>query len=248
MIDFLLSPLSWILFAIAGWACASRLRRCRRFAQRACIALAFAAILGATPLGANLLVAPLERAVPSNCTAAASMPIVVLAGGSDRRAEDALDAGALGVASLRRLLAASGAWHATPERRLVIAGGPAFAGALADSLLMRTLAQSLGVPAPMIDVETASTDTWENAQGVAALLAPPQRIVLVTSALHMPRARFAFERAGFEVCALPTDPRWRDFGLPGYLIPQLDAASKTRAALHEWVGLAWYHLLAWKQG
>ena len=248
MIDFLLSPLSWLLIALAAWACASRLQRGRRFAQRVGLAFACAGLLGATPLGANLLVGPLERAAASNCTVAASTPIVVLAGGSERETGDPLEAGALGVASLRRLLAASAAWHAAPERRLVIAGGPAFAGALADSALMRTLAQSLGVPASMIEIETASTDTWQNARGVATMLAPPRRIVLVTSALHMPRARFAFEQAGFEVCMLPTDPRWRDFGLPGYLIPQLDAASKTRAALHEWVGFAWYHVLAWKQG
>ena len=68
----------------------------------------------------------------------------------------------------------------------------------------------------------------------------PRRLVLVTSAMHMPRSRLALGRAGFDVCPVPADSRRIAFGLPGYLIPGSSALDKTEAALHELVGLAYY--------
>ena len=36
-------------------------------------------------------------------------------------------------------------------------------------------------------------------------------------------------------------------GGPSYLWPQVSAIGKTEDALHELVGLAWYHVLDWRQ-
>ena len=54
-------------------------------------------------------------------------------------------------------------------------------------------------------LETASRDTWENAQLLAPLLQKDsvQRIALVTDAWHMPRSVTAFELAGFIVTPAP---------------------------------------------
>ncbi|MBS0558366.1 MAG: YdcF family protein [Proteobacteria bacterium] len=243
---FLLSPFTWVLLAALGFLLAPCLRR-RRFVLTLASALALAGVLGAMPLGANLLVAPLENRVPenANCAAHAHATIVVLAGGSDRAARNLDDFAALTLASLRRTLAAVALWRSEPDATLVIAGGPAFFGAPADSALMRGFAITLAVPPQAIRIETTSANTWENAQSVAKLL-PPGPVTLVTSAMHMPRAEFALEHAGFTVCPFPTDRRFVAFGLPGYLLPQAGAAIKTEQALHEWVGLVYYHWLAWR--
>ncbi len=245
----LLSPLTWILIAGAWLPYALRNRRRRRWSSVLCILLGIAGVLGAMPLGANLLIESLEQRTPSNsdcASEAASETIVVLAGGSDRAALDASDVTALGVASLRRTLSAVALWRSRKAPALVIIGGPSFRGVAADSELMRTIAETMGVPADVIRIETTSQNTWENARGAAGLLNPPSRISLVTSAAHMPRAAFAFEHAGFRVCPCPTDSRFVAFGLPGYLVPQTSAAIKTTQALHEWVGLAYYHWLAFR--
>ena len=94
-------------------------------------------------------------------------------------------------------------------------------------------------------VEAGPTSTWENARALAvAAAAVPRRVVLITSAMHMPRARYAMARAGFEVCAIASRSRGCiPFGLPGYLIPRSSALVKTEAALHELVGLAYYRWL-----
>ena len=51
------------------------------------------------------------------------------------------------------------------------------------------------------------TNTAKEAAAVAALLRPmgADRVLLVTSAYHMPRARVLFERAGLRVHPFPVD-------------------------------------------
>ena len=63
------------------------------------------------------------------------------------------------------------------------------------------LALECGIPPEVILTGEEMWTTREEALGVKALLAPKgiRRILLVTGALHMRRARWLFERAGFEV-------------------------------------------------
>lgn len=94
--------------------------------------------------------------------------------------------------------------------------------------------------------EAASMDTAENAALSAALLktADIRRIVLVTHAFHMPRARRLFEQAGLEVIPAPTaffshqQSTWE----PIEFLPQAYALRTSYYALHEWLGLAWISL------
>ena len=68
------------------------------------------------------------------------------------------------------------------------------------------------------------------------------KILLVTHALHMPRAFRLFSDTGLEVIAAPTDfsstvtLRWTDFW------PSAEGRITSQSALHEIVGLAWYRL------
>ncbi|PWG74936.1 hypothetical protein DF186_15320, partial [Enterococcus hirae] len=54
-------------------------------------------------------------------------------------------------------------------------------------------------------LEERSRTTWENALFSAEMLraAGVERVVLVTSAAHMPRSRWCFEQNGIEVIAAP---------------------------------------------
>lgn len=249
MMALLLSPMSWVMAAMLALLLSRHLRRWRKLVLASAALLAVAGLFGVTPLGANLLVATLETSANAEsqaaCVATAPSVIVVLAGGADRVPSDGRDFSALSAASLRRLAAAVAVWREQPQRTLIIAGGRTFPGSPADSTLMQAFALALGVPADVVRVETRSTTTWENARNVVPL-SSTSRIWLVTSALHMRRARYAFAQAGFQTCPYPTDQRFVAFGLPGGLVPQAGAAMKSERALHEWVGLAYYHWLAWR--
>jgi hypothetical protein len=66
------------------------------------------------------------------------------------------------------------------------------------------LLEEWNVPSTAIQIEGGSINTHENAILSFQMLAPHsiRKILLVTSAMHMPRAAGAFRKAGFEVIAL----------------------------------------------
>lgn len=110
---------------------------------------------------------------------------------------------------------------------------------------MESYAQRMGVPRAAVSEERTSRTTWESARRLSRLQPKlPRRVVLITSAAHMPRAQYAMQEAGFQVCPLATDRRYLPFQLPGYLIPQRSALEKTEQALHEVAGLLYYRWLA----
>lgn len=244
---WLLSPLNWLLLALAFAWPAWRLRQRMPWVWPGCLALSVIALLTMTPLVANALLIRLEyldRVDPACATSPPSV-VVVLAGGIDRLPRDARDFEALGIASRRRLDSGLAYWRAAPGRELVITGGPPAAGQPAESQLMSAYALAAGVPFAAMRLETQATSTWQNAQGVARLqpaIAP--RIALATSAMHMARARLAFAAAGFGVCPLASDTRFTEFGLPEALLPRSSALRKSEAAIHEIVGWSYYWLRA----
>jgi uncharacterized SAM-binding protein YcdF (DUF218 family) len=106
------------------------------------------------------------------------------------------------------------------------------------------LLRDFGVPDHAVVVEGASRTTRENATGTARMLPPGARILLVTSARHMPRSVAAFEHAGLTVVPAPTDHVFRPgrpFSITA-LLPSPGALAMSTSVWHEWLGRAWYSL------
>lgn len=132
---------------------------------------------------------------------------------------------------------------------LVFTGGwsPSFPDTPTEGQVLATWAERWGVTPDRILVTGRVTNTEEEAAAVASLLAPldARRVLLVTSAFHMQRARVLFERAGLEAIPFPVDfqvsEAWR-FGftslLPGAGSLVLNEQS-LREALARTVYLAW---------
>jgi len=121
---------------------------------------------------------------------------------------------------------------------LVVSGGPRRRGRPSAAPAMRALAEQLGVAPERILVEQRSSTTAENAREVARLIGGDRErsILLVTSALHMRRAKLCFERQGFAVGAAP--------------VPVITGEPPVRASvvaqtLHEYLGLAYYRVAGW---
>ena len=128
---------------------------------------------------------------------------------------------------------------------LLVSGGSAYDGRTPEAVLMnRVLQQDLGGGAAWL--ETASTNTMENAEYSARLLQQHHinRIYLVTHAVHMRRALWAFERQGLDVTPAPTvygGYRLNETPVP-WIIPTLRALTWSRLALYEQLGMLWYDL------
>ncbi len=102
-----------------------------------------------------------------------------------------------------------------------------------------------GISPRRIVVEADSRNTWENAFESAKIIRARgwKRIVLVTSAFHMPRSVYCFRRAGIEVIPAPVDYyTFTEFPGPEALVPSSDGLAVSTIAVKEYVGLVAYFL------
>jgi len=107
------------------------------------------------------------------------------------------------------------------------------------------LYKSLGLPQEMFIGESKSRNTWENAKETAKLFSEEEKIersILVTSAYHMKRSVYCFEKNGISVIFAPTDykcDRGRKNDFFSY-VPSIDSLRNSWLALHEYIGLLYY--------
>ncbi|MBC7892898.1 MAG: YdcF family protein [Sphingobacteriaceae bacterium] len=106
-----------------------------------------------------------------------------------------------------------------------------------------------GVDSARILLESASRNTHENTQFTAQLLKQKRlggRLLLVTSALHMPRAAACFRKAGLTVTPYPVDFR---AGPPLVTVssfwPSVEALYQLNFLVHEWVGYLTYRMMGY---
>jgi uncharacterized SAM-binding protein YcdF (DUF218 family) len=202
--------------------------------------------------GSSFLVGPLEKMTTPllKPEAAGAQAIVVLAAGRLRSAGEYEGRDIPDHTALARLR-----YGAHLERRtglpLLVTGGNGGSGADQTKLDMRytkadamasALREDFGVPVRWI--ERRSRDTGENAIYSNVLLrqAGVKRILLVTDAMHMHRARGVFEREGLEVVEAPTMFVYNaNYGLSGWL-PSAEGMRRSWYATYELLGLAWYHI------
>lgn len=121
--------------------------------------------------------------------------------------------------------------------------------------LLAGYAKAMGVPADGIVTTGPVTSTAEEAGAVAALLrerrsAPADRgaaprVLLVTSAFHMARARRLFERAGLTVTPFPVDFQLSAGGGVNVtdLLPTAAALKQTEMAWREMYGRLFYFVV-----
>ncbi|WP_404788309.1 YdcF family protein [Altericista sp. CCNU0014] len=120
---------------------------------------------------------------------------------------------------------------------------------------IETLLKFIGIPQTAMLLERTSLNTHENAVNVKAILARERLdgpILLVTSAIHMPRSMAIFKKERMEAIAAPTDYLFDESpltqGLPDFvlkLLPDAEAIHQTTIALKEYVGMAVYRLRGW---
>jgi uncharacterized SAM-binding protein YcdF (DUF218 family) len=115
----------------------------------------------------------------------------------------------------------------------------------------------MGVPASAIIQESDSFNTYENAVNVRKILETRgiRRVLLVTSAMHMPRSLLIFKHQGIAAIPAPTDFLITDNDLQELqsspqaillnLLPDAERLHKFTRALKEYVGLLVYRLRGW---
>jgi uncharacterized SAM-binding protein YcdF (DUF218 family) len=224
--------------------------------NRAAVALILGAVIvlwlfSSLPL-AYWLVRSLERQYSPVTSFPQTSALVLLTGGEVAKApprlyDEVSDAGDR-ILYAGRLLAR----HAAP--RCIITGGTidflrSTEGSQAQAAF-HLLADCRGVDTSLVLLENRARNTYENGVYTKKLLDSlnlPASVILVTSAMHMPRSVAIFKKLGFTVYPAPVDYR-ADAPCPFkpiYFFPTSGGLDDASCALHEWYGIAAYRLLGW---
>ncbi|MBN1958697.1 MAG: YdcF family protein [Desulfuromonadales bacterium] len=133
-------------------------------------------------------------------------------------------------------------YRLNPSSKLIFTG---FKGLREDPLSypekLRELAVALGVPDSDILTFDGPRDTAEEAQLIAREF-PTASLVLVTSALHMPRALGLFHGAGLDPVPAPTEHRSKPT-TSWWLFPTAKNLAASEDWAHEGLGYLWARLM-----
>ena len=155
--------------------------------------------------------------------------------------------------------AADRVWHAARLYRadkapLVVASGgtlPWRNQRYREAPVMQSLLVDWGVPADSVLLESGSANTYENATYTAELMAKQglDRVLLVTSALHMRRALATFRSAGVTAHPVATDYQVVESEQTVLdVAPSAGALAGSTAAIREYVGYLVYDWRGWIAG
>ncbi|WP_456373527.1 YdcF family protein [Thiolapillus sp.] len=141
--------------------------------------------------------------------------------------------------SADRLFHAVALYRAGKAPLLLLTGGNA-EGYEPEAVSMQRILRAMGVPDNAMLLEKQSRNTRQNAFYSAAILRAhaARRILLVTSASHMQRAKFEFEKKGFAVFPAATD--YQVVQAPVSFLdwfPSAGALNQTTRAIKEYLGL-----------
>jgi uncharacterized SAM-binding protein YcdF (DUF218 family) len=100
----------------------------------------------------------------------------------------------------------------------------------------------LGIDMSRLRSEDASRNTWENAINSKPLLPAGGRVLLVTSAAHMPRAVGIFRKVGIDVVPYPVSYSVNQGDVWRFGLNLSDNMEKLDRAAHEYRGLLAYWL------
>lgn len=164
--------------------------------------------------------------------------IVVL--GSGHIADNRLpETSQIGCDSLYRLTEGMRLFNLLPDAKLVISGGIAY-DPVPNADLVKRVAISLGIPSERVITENRPRDTVQEARYLEPLLGK-ELFILVTSALHMPRAIDIFKGFGMQPIAAPTDYIQKQHAIetPMVIFPSATNFDLSRRIIYEWIGTIW---------
>lgn len=248
-ISRLVDPLFLLLIAIAAGLLLSRGPKAMRtrwvkIGRAAAWAGLITLWLLGTPLIANSLVRwtsmqPHDLHPELDATPPEQRVLVVIATGMDPDEHHVPAMERLSPAALERCIAASRIYKEYGFGRVIVSGRDPDVAAMEMTSGMADLLVALGVPRTSIMLESESLDTKENAlfstRMVHALKA--EKAVLVTSAIHMPRAMWHFDRAGLKVIPAPVKFQAPARRTLARFIPDSEALGRSQRLVHELFGL-----------
>ena len=180
----------------------------------------------------------LEDVPPAEAVVVLSGMINSLAGRSDRPEF---------LSSADRILVGEEILRSKRANYLVISGGSGLILQKGESeaVILNRWLERRGVASEQILIDADSRNTAENAIETAKIAKARgwKRVLLVTSAFHMPRSVLCFRKAGLEVVPVPADYyTFRESPGPEAWFPSMTSLELGTLAIKEYIGIAAYRL------
>lgn len=136
--------------------------------------------------------------------------------------------------------------HRAPR---ILLSGSALEGKTSEARIMARTMRQKGIPEAALLLENDGRNTYENALRTREMLAEHhlKTVLLVTSALHMPRAMAAFNAQGIQAVAAGLSPQIvvpDDYTIDKWT-PHLRSLEGSRAIIKEYLGMLAYWIRGW---
>ena len=113
-----------------------------------------------------------------------------------------------------------------------------------EGLILKDKAIELGVVENKILITEKVKNTYEESLEVLKLIPKGSSIILVTSAFHMERSKYLFEKQGFKVNPFPVDFKTSNTKLTILdIIPSVGALQNTSTFIRENIGRLYYRII-----
>lgn len=114
--------------------------------------------------------------------------------------------------------------------------------AFSQAISISNTAIALGVnESDIITIKLASNNTNGEAEAYFREFGKSNQLILVTDAIHMPRAMMLFRKVGLDPIPAPTNHLIKQGSVkdPFSWLPSISNINKMNAAMHEYLGMAW---------
>lgn len=237
----IIPPVSLFILYLLGYLIK---KRHPRVGRSLCASALLLLLVMSTSAGAWLLLTPLENleAPLTSSQNTGAQAIVLLSAGRQENNPEYAGQDIPDYIALGRLRYAAKLYRDT-GLPILVSGGLGSKPMQVDTLangLAHALEYEFGIPVSWR--EQVSRNTAENAEYSAKILksAGITHVLLVTDAMHMRRAKIAFDQTGLQVTCAPTLFFSRDgISLLSFL-PSAEGLRRSRYAIYEWLGLIRY--------
>ena len=188
------------------------------------------------------LIKPLENCYPQPDVSElnSARAIVLLGGGSCGGVKDFDGEGQVSAGAANRVLM-SLRLHKALHLPIVLSGGQVFAYSANEADIEYRVLKACGVEERYLIKDAQSRNTAENAKYTKQICAQRNfgKVILVTSAYHMPRSVMLFEREGMDVIPYPTDYQTdKETVLDAFaFVPNSGNLRDTAVAMKEYLGI-----------
>lgn len=137
----------------------------------------------------------------------------------------------------------------TGRARVAIVSGGSYGidGLPTEAELLARQLEAWGIAKDRILLEDRARNTRENATFTKSLLEAKglTKVLIITSAFHLPRAAGCFRAVDVPFDALAVDYRMRDVSRDSHVLPRGEYLSDSSRALREWLGRLVYRVLGY---